>query len=101
MVSRWGHSFERSAIIQWLAKGNTSCPITRKPMSLSDLISNRALEEEIFRWKFINAAEYMDKEQETVDRNAEMVYVADTTGIEIEVPLSKRGLWKRLLRARA
>ncbi|KAL4567928.1 hypothetical protein LXL04_023524 [Taraxacum kok-saghyz] len=32
-----GHSFERCAIEKWLAEGNNSCPITKKPLKASAL----------------------------------------------------------------
>ena len=38
-----GHSYERAAIYQWLENHNTS-PITRLPLSRSDLVPNRALQ---------------------------------------------------------
>jgi hypothetical protein len=51
LVSRAGHSFERSAILEWLDRGNTCCPLTRRPMKISDLISHRALKTEIQEWR--------------------------------------------------
>uniref|UniRef100_A0A7S2NUF9 VWFA domain-containing protein n=1 Tax=Leptocylindrus danicus TaxID=163516 RepID=A0A7S2NUF9_9STRA len=37
-----GNTFERSAIVEWLQENGTS-PITRTPMSINDLMPNRAL----------------------------------------------------------
>lgn len=41
-----GHSYEKSAILQWLAKNQTS-PITRNRLSRKHLVPNRALKEAI------------------------------------------------------
>ena len=54
VVSRYGQSFEREAIIQWLARGNTTCPMTRRPLRLSDLITNHQLRAKIRRWQIEN-----------------------------------------------
>ena len=54
VLSRYGQSYERSAIIKWLAKGNTGCPLTRQPLTLSGLITNHKLRSEIRRWQVAN-----------------------------------------------
>ncbi len=41
-----GHTYERSAITQWLQNSGTS-PITKQPMSLSNLVPNIALRDTI------------------------------------------------------
>lgn len=51
MMSRSGQVFERCAILEWLGRGNERCPISRRPMSLSDLLPHRALQARIFQWK--------------------------------------------------
>ena len=50
LMTRSGLSFERSAIIEWLKYGNSTCPITRTPLVLTDLVPNKALENKIARW---------------------------------------------------
>lgn len=50
LVSRYGQSYERSAIMEWIGNGNTSCPLTRHPLRLSDLISNHTLQQQITTW---------------------------------------------------
>jgi U-box domain len=47
-----GIVYERSHIIQWIQATSSTCPITRTPLSLRDLVSHRALEDKIARWKF-------------------------------------------------
>jgi ligand-binding SRPBCC domain-containing protein len=50
VMTRWGHSFERSALLRWL-KYHEGCPLTRNPMSLRDIVANSALKERIEEWK--------------------------------------------------
>lgn len=46
LLSKTGMRYERSAILAWLVNSDT-CPMTRQPLHLSNLISDRALELEI------------------------------------------------------
>jgi hypothetical protein len=46
VVDPEGNSYERSAIEKWLQTNATS-PITRSPLSLGDLVPNRALRDAI------------------------------------------------------
>lgn len=46
LLSKTGMHYERSAILAWLVNSDT-CPMTRQPLHLSNLISDRALEQEI------------------------------------------------------
>lgn len=50
-MSKYGHSFERRAILEWLAEGNTSCPITRKTLKPSMLFPNAALRLRVRSWQ--------------------------------------------------
>jgi U-box domain len=54
MVTRAGMNYERSAIIEWLQTGSTTCPLTRKPLYVSDLITNHDLQDEIAFWTWAN-----------------------------------------------
>ena len=51
LLSKYGHSFERTAILEWLATQDHHCPITRQPLQPSFLISNTRLIKEIQQWK--------------------------------------------------
>jgi hypothetical protein len=46
MLSKYGTNFEKDAILRWLNEGNTTCPVTRKPLRPSGLVSNKNL-----KWK--------------------------------------------------
>ena len=54
VMSKYGHSYERSAIFKWIARGNDTCPMSRRPLRLSDLITNHALRCKIRRWQLEN-----------------------------------------------
>lgn len=55
LMTRHGHNFERSAIIEWLNTGKDYCPLTREPMCLSDLLPNRPLQQQIQSWRIQHA----------------------------------------------
>jgi hypothetical protein len=57
MVSRYGHSFERKAILEWLnGEGNTACPVTGKSLRPSNLVSNKKLRWKIRHWNGAESA---------------------------------------------
>jgi hypothetical protein len=51
LMDRRGMNFERKAIVEWLNRGNHTCPLTREPLSYSKLIPNAALRMKMKRWK--------------------------------------------------
>jgi hypothetical protein len=51
LMTRNGLNFERAAIFSWLDQGSGSCPLTRKPLTASDLITNRRLKTRIRIWR--------------------------------------------------
>lgn len=51
LLSKYGHNYERAAILEWLTLGHETCPMTRQSMKLSDLISNHYLRTRIHEWK--------------------------------------------------
>ena len=67
LLSKTGMHYERSAIFAWLKKSNT-CPMTRQPLYLSHLISDRALENEIKLFKERNGIMEPADDEETADR---------------------------------
>ena len=46
-----GNSYSRAAILKWLRSGNTTSPITRKPLTEADLRTNRGLCEIVAKHK--------------------------------------------------
>jgi U-box domain len=51
VVSRFGHSYERDAILSWLVEHRQTCPLTRKPLSLGGIITNHQLRGRIRKWQ--------------------------------------------------
>jgi hypothetical protein len=50
VMTKEGHSYERSAILTWLSKHNTS-PLTREPLYISQIVPNCALKTQIQSWR--------------------------------------------------
>ena len=50
VMTRWGHNFERDVLMKWMQYHN-HCPMTRNPISLKDIIVNRALKAKILHWQ--------------------------------------------------
>jgi U-box domain len=80
LVSRHGQSYEREAIMSWLGAGNTTCPMTRKPLRLADLITNHRLKTQIECWKIANpqyqkqkAASRTEEDEDLLERDTEKV----------------------------
>jgi hypothetical protein len=53
VVTRYGQSYERGSIVEWISKGK-DCPLTRQPLTLSGIITNHALRSQIRRWQVKN-----------------------------------------------
>jgi hypothetical protein len=54
VLCRNGLNYEKAAILTWMLKHNSSCPITRQKLKPSDLISNRTLQQKIQNWLLAN-----------------------------------------------
>ena len=59
LFSRLGISYEREAIVEWICRRQGAgkpgtCPLTRKPLRLSDLAPNRDLQGRIHAWLVVN-----------------------------------------------
>ena len=63
LMSKYGHHFNRNAILEWLGNGNTTCPLTRKPLMPSNLIPNGNLRLEIRSWQRQNGLEVTCQEK--------------------------------------
>jgi hypothetical protein len=54
VMSKYGNSYERSAILKWVARGNAHCPLTRRPLHLSDIVTNHQLRSKIRQFQVDN-----------------------------------------------
>ena len=53
VMTRYGHCFDRLAILTWMCSSDDAqceCPLTRKPLQMSDIINNHSLRERIQAW---------------------------------------------------
>lgn len=67
LMTRNGLNFERHAILDWLREGPGNCPLTRKPLTASDLISDKHLEMRITFWRQRNKIVVEEEDEENVD----------------------------------
>jgi U-box domain len=51
LMSRYGQTYDRDAILTWLSQHNNLCPLTRKVLHVNDLIRHRALQSQIEAWQ--------------------------------------------------
>jgi hypothetical protein len=51
LMDRDGLTYERKAIVGWLNRGHTTCPLTRKPLTYRMLAPNAQLKVKIDDWK--------------------------------------------------
>ena len=54
-IHRYGHHFEKKAILDWINEGNNFCPVTGNPLRPSNLISDPTLQWKIQYWAKKNA----------------------------------------------
>jgi U-box domain len=57
ILTKYGHTFERSALLGWMraSEGNSTCPLTRLPLSACDLVYHHVLQSKINQWKAMNS----------------------------------------------
>ena len=51
VMDRYGKNFERAAIMKWFSKGHSTCPLTRRELKPSDLVTNSSLKLQIDEWR--------------------------------------------------
>ena len=51
LMDRSGRSYERAAIVEWITTKSTTCPLTRQPLFVKDLLPNNKLRKEIMQWR--------------------------------------------------
>jgi hypothetical protein len=54
VMTKYGNSYERSAILKWVARGNAQCPLTRRPLHLADIVTNHQLRSKIRHFQIKN-----------------------------------------------
>lgn len=64
VMTRWGHNFERHALMKWM-ESHDHCPLTRNPIALKDVITNRALQARILQWQHEHNHHHYDDNKAT------------------------------------
>jgi hypothetical protein len=70
LISMYGHHYQREAILGWLGQGNSTCPLTREPLTLGMLVSDGRLKLNIKGWMLENGltAQHTTEREEVSDR---------------------------------
>lgn len=71
-----GHSFERHAIVKWLSEENDLCPITKTPLKVSCLRTNKTLRQSIEEWRDRNTMIFIGSMKSRIVSNDEEDVVA-------------------------
>lgn len=77
VMTRLGSNFERKAIIEWINRGNITCPLTRQPLSYSKLIPNSALRKQIEEWKQAHGFDIVQQEKIEIE-DSMIFYLVET-----------------------
>jgi U-box domain len=63
LMDRRGMNFERDAIVEWLNRGNLTCPLTREPLGYRSLVPNVNLRARVEQWKREHGYDVTKKEK--------------------------------------
>jgi len=68
LFSKYGHHFERAAILHWLSQENT-CPITRQPLFPSMLIPDNCLRLKMDAWRGTLGSSSTSDDEDEVEKS--------------------------------
>lgn len=63
VVSKYGDSFERSAIKNWMDEMGYVCPVTKKELAPGDLVTNSKLQNDIRQWQLSSGSQYEEMDR--------------------------------------
>jgi hypothetical protein len=89
VMNKGGQNYDRRSILQWLQRGNKSCPLTRQPLAPSQLAPNCALWKIIQEWKKDQGMETEQEEDEAADTLFLNKYGLITIDAEVETSTLK------------
>jgi len=96
VMTRWGHNFERKALMQWMA-WNNHCSMTRKHLTLKDVIGNQALRSKSKRGRQNEELEQSHDANGRVSHSSlHEIYIIDRT-IPFLVHVSSKTLMAKVL----
>jgi hypothetical protein len=87
LMDRRGINFERSAIVEWLNRGNETCPLTREPLGYRSLIPNVNLRARVEHWKREHGYRV---EPRSVQKEKERLHFVATVVAPLRGPLQLR-----------
>lgn len=109
VVNRLGNCYEKTALVEWLAQPNATCPLTRQPIRLSDLILDVKLQRKIRLWR-TNEGDHTDaKGQELTDSSTTDDFDSIDSYLFVRAPSllyeqppsaarqRKRNFWRKLM----
>lgn len=76
LMTRSGQSYDKESIIEWISQHNHTCPLTRRPLKVSDLVPNNALRMRIQVW--CNENNYVGKRQRKGNDSVLLTCLAST-----------------------
>lgn len=81
VLTKYGLNFERSAILDWLRRGNSVCPITRRELTLRMIIPNTELRMQIAQWSKVVRGEINPEVYDDDDRRVDFFIPSNTEPI--------------------
>ncbi|KAK9676939.1 hypothetical protein RND81_11G111400 [Saponaria officinalis] len=96
-----GHTFERTAILDWFKRGNLRCPITRTALSGIILIPNKAVQSMISKWCAANGMPYdppallktpEERRRNNIEDSSRAVLVAKKATLKLALDLLSQGV---------
>jgi hypothetical protein len=84
LMDKRGMNWERSAILEWLNRGHTTCPLTREPMGFRSLIPNVNLRTRVEHWKRQHGYEVPSQVKKSWDSQV-VAYIEAPPGSRLEL----------------
>ena len=96
LLTKYGFTFEKAAIVDWVDQSQT-CPMTRRHLTVSGLVRNVALEEKIRRWKQDHGWTEEDGKEPSKDE-CPFAKVVEAAGLYVSLPegIDVVALYKKL-----
>jgi U-box domain len=77
LFTRYGHTFERAALVTWLSNHDNTCPLTRKVLHPNDLVPHYQLKIHIEAWHRVRGIDFNPRRDEYDSSNDDDDYDDD------------------------
>ena len=98
LVSIYGHHYQKEAILGWLNQGNSTCPLTREPLTMAMLVSDGHLQSNIERWMLQNGLTVQPRNEYEDPETMRVVGLGCSIFAPSEQQLRKHRSWRRPFR---